>query len=128
MRKSRINCGNCVHLYIDKECNALGCMMCHHLINLSHEFPVNTYCEDFEKRSLFERMFKGVSKMMVFKCDRCGAIYERSHDEYDIENNNTVVIGFMDANRKNKFQLDSRYDLCPNCIKDLVKWIEGEKS
>ena len=66
--------------------------------------------------------------MMVFKCDRCGAIYERSHDKYNIENNNTVIIGFMDANIKNKFKLDSSYDLCPNCIKDLVKWIEGEKS
>ena len=65
--------------------------------------------------------------MMVFKCDRCGAIYECSHYEYDIENNNTVVISFMDANRKNKLQLDSRYDLCPNCMDAFEKFMTDEE-
>ena len=60
--------------------------------------------------------------MMVFKCDRCGAIYERT---YDYEINNSAMIGFMD--NKGKFQWDSRYDLCPDCIEKLIFWIEGEK-
>lgn len=121
MRKSRVNCSDCVHSYIDKECNAWGCMVCYHLVDSAHGFPVDTYCEDFEKRSLFERIFKGVPKMMVFKCDRCGAIYERTHY---IDTNNCVEVGYIDG--KGRFQWDSRYDLCPDCIKDLVKWIEGE--
>lgn len=51
------------------------------------------------------------------KCDRCGKLYEWYCTEYDGTDINGAGL-FRDR------QYSIFYDLCPECLEELIEWIE----
>lgn len=57
----------------------------------------------------------------VFKCDRCGKIYEGYED---LDNGSQVAFGHDEDLYKDMFTTYYVYDLCPDCIKAVKEFIE----
>ena len=49
-------------------------------------------------------------KWMVYKCDRCGTIYESYNHDVRLVN----------------VSMYNKYDLCPSCSTELVNWFNGK--
>lgn len=54
----------------------------------------------------------------AYKCDRCGALYERNIELY-IHKHYICL--------ENHPYSDTEIDLCPNCQVELEKWLEERK-
>lgn len=62
-----------------------------------------------------------MAKLHGFRCDRCGAEYDKNRSKNDRDKTGYNVIGFAFVNTAK--QLD-RYDLCDDCINKLQLWIK----
>ena len=63
-----------------------------------------------------------MAKLHGFRCDRCGAEYDKNRSKNDRDKTGYNVIGFAFVNTAK--QLD-RYDLCDKCISELQEWIKN---
>lgn len=62
-----------------------------------------------------------MAKLHGFRCDRCGAEYDKNKSKNPTDKTGYNVIGFAFVNTAK--QLD-RYDLCDMCIKELQEWLD----
>lgn len=61
------------------------------------------------------------------KCDRCGRLYEhydRGYDGMDINGISLVEMGTFFGSHTTKMYID----LCPECLTELIEWIESYKA
>ena len=64
--------------------------------------------------------------MMAFKCDICGNLYERYKKIPERGCFNSFKLLFR--NERNEITNSSTlYDMCPNCMEDLWKFIDNKK-
>ncbi len=63
--------------------------------------------------------------MLVRKCDRCGNIY-MDGEKTEIEGHevNGASLNYFDSMGSS---IKKRYDLCPDCLRHLAAWLEGEE-
>lgn len=57
------------------------------------------------------------------KCDRCGGYYDRSKVEIG---RNKLLFGYVALYSRVGSQI-KRCDLCDNCVKKLINWLDNEK-
>lgn len=64
--------------------------------------------------------------MMAFKCDLCGNLYERYNKIPERRTFNSFEL--VCINEKNEhINCSTPYDLCPNCMRDLWKFIDNKQ-
>lgn len=57
----------------------------------------------------------------ALKCDRCDKYYEYyNHEESDDDPNGFQLI---ERTGKDNFYSFTKFDLCPECLKDFISWI-----
>ncbi len=66
---------------------------------------------------------------MVFKCDRCGEIFNRKVPDINECYGTANSILFLDCTvERNRFGLgEEPIQLCPSCMKELNDWLEPNK-
>lgn len=65
--------------------------------------------------------------MIARKCDRCGILYE-SYGGIAIKNGYNITTNSIRFENDNDKVCSNRYDLCPDCMRTIVKWFEdGEQ-
>nr|DAN18126.1 MAG TPA: Peroxide operon regulator stress regulator, DNA binding.75A [Caudoviricetes sp.] len=64
--------------------------------------------------------------MQAKKCDRCGKLYEL----YNTESNGKKCNGFLLLNidADQKYYAQNMYDMCPECMEALMKWLYAIKN
>lgn len=65
--------------------------------------------------------------MMAFKCDLCGNLYERYDKIPERRTFNSFKLVFKNE-RDEPVNSSTLYDMCPNCMKDLWKFIDNKQS
>lgn len=66
--------------------------------------------------------------MRAKKCDRCGKLYEQYDGSKEFkEQGKANAIIFIDRNLDNKYWSRNSYDLCPECMAQLVSFISEGK-
>ncbi|MCR4999167.1 MAG: hypothetical protein K6A05_04920 [Lachnospiraceae bacterium] len=60
--------------------------------------------------------------MKIRKCDRC----KNPYDPYEMEINNDCAnsLGIVNMDMRDNVCSGVYYDLCPNCMGDLVAWMK----
>lgn len=62
--------------------------------------------------------------MRVIKCDACGTTYTRyDGDEKQKSSNGLLLVNFM---KNGKYEKHGYFDLCPDCMRKLAAFLEGE--
>lgn len=62
--------------------------------------------------------------MLARKCDRCGGFYEWYNKSIDNRVSHTNAMRFITATvNDNNSDFIKRFDLCPTCMKQLIKFI-----
>lgn len=63
--------------------------------------------------------------MMCYKCDRCGALYEKAPDAINVKITNSFgkTVFFKVATPVNVGR-DNHVDLCPTCLREYAEWLE----
>ena len=63
----------------------------------------------------------------VFKCDRCGEIFEAKINKFNFspyfESNHVQTMNINLSGETNQYNGD--YDLCPSCMAALNNWLKG---
>ncbi len=62
--------------------------------------------------------------MLVRKCDRCGNIY-MDEEKTEIEGHEVDGASLNCFSSRGQ-SIKKRYDLCPDCLRHLGAWLEGE--
>ena len=65
--------------------------------------------------------------MMAFKCDRCGNLYEPYDKIQERMSFNSLKLVFKNALHE-PVRSSVIYDMCPNCMEDLWKFIDNKQS
>ncbi len=66
--------------------------------------------------------------MLVRKCDRCGEIYKEGETtEIEGYEANGIKLICVDKNGNWNWDRKRLYDLCPDCLRHLCAWLEGEE-
>lgn len=58
------------------------------------------------------------------KCDKCNTLYIPETREINSEKFNAFALIKRDLN--GGYRLNSSYDLCPDCLDSLIKWITND--
>lgn len=64
--------------------------------------------------------------MQVTKCDRCGNIFDRPRSEAEYRIANHIKLTYVIGNGQSSY-IKAEYDICPDCSKDLIHWLEEKK-
>ena len=67
--------------------------------------------------------------MRAMKCDRCGKLYEHydGRDRFkNTEKSNSLIL--TDKDLELKYWSRKSYDLCPDCMEGLGKFLSNERS
>lgn len=66
--------------------------------------------------------------MRAKKCDRCGKLYEQYDGSKEFkEQGKANAIIFIDRDLDNKYSSRNSYDLCPECMAQLISFISEGK-
>lgn len=65
--------------------------------------------------------------MMAFKCDLCGKLYEQYDKVPEQRAFNSFKLVFTNE-RHEPVNSSMVYDICPNCMEDLWKFIDNKQS
>lgn len=65
--------------------------------------------------------------MMAFKCDLCGNLYERYDKIPQRSNFNSFKLVYIN-DRNEPVNSSVPYDMCPNCMKDLWKFMDNKRA
>lgn len=64
--------------------------------------------------------------MQAKKCDRCGTLYEIYNTKSDRKKCNGLQLLNIDGNQK--YWSQGVYDLCPECMEGLMRWLYAIKN
>ena len=62
--------------------------------------------------------------MKAKKCDRCGKLYEQYNHKTSSRPN---AVKTMNENMNGNYYAADLYDLCPECMNQLNRWLKNEK-
>lgn len=57
------------------------------------------------------------------KCDRCGDFYVPETRKVNGDDCNAITL--INRDLSNKYYANRSYDLCPNCLDSLLKWLSN---
>ncbi len=64
--------------------------------------------------------------MLVRKCDRCGGIYKEG-EKTEMGGYWVNGIALIYLNENGNCEKKKLYDICPDCLRHLGIWLEGEE-
>ena len=63
--------------------------------------------------------------MRCYKCDRCGALYEKAPDAINVKITNSFgKTAFFKVTTPLNVGHDNYVDLCPTCLGEYAEWLE----
>ncbi len=65
--------------------------------------------------------------MKIRKCDRCKKPYTPYAYETQNNNNSANTVGLVNMDMSDRVCSGVYYDLCPDCMKELVAWMKLDK-